>query len=355
MTQPKSINWTNTLFLILTPIIGIIGTIVLCSASQVHWQTWVLAASMLVAGGLSITAGYHRLFSHKAYKAAWPVQLFFVLFGSASFEGSVLDWCTDHRDHHRFTDTDKDPYSIKEGFWHAHIGWLLTLDPKKRGYNNVDDLKNNRLLRFQQRHYFKLSILMGFIFPMAIASLWGDPLSGLIIAGALRITLGHHGTFCINSLCHVLGKRTYSDTSSACDNWFSALLTFGEGYHNYHHKFPIDYRNGVRFYQYDPTKWLIRSLSFVGLASDLRRIPRYRIIQVTLETYERTRAGKSSHTMLDSLQESIMSTIIKIREFEGAYAESRSKEYRMKLKRAKSDLKDLFHAWKRLRYVYCAS
>ena len=223
-------------------------------------------------------------------------------------------------------------------------------------FENVKDLNNNALLRFQQKHYFKLSAFMGFIFPMAIASLWGDPISGLIIAGALRITLGHHGTFCINSLCHVLGKRTYSETSSACDNWFSALVTFGEGYHNYHHKFPIDYRNGVRFYQFDPTKWLIRSLSYLGLASDLRRIPRYRIIQVTMETYERATAGKPvQNTMLSSLQESIMSTIAKIHEFEKAYAESRTKEYRKKLKQAKSDLQDLFQAWKRLRYVYSPS
>jgi len=350
MTQRKQINWTNTLFLTLTPIIGIVGTALLCAFSFVHWQTWVLAGAMLVAGGLSITAGYHRLFAHKTYKAAWPARLFFVLFGAATFEGSVFEWTTDHRDHHRYTDTDKDPYSVKVSFWHAHIGWLITLDVKKRHFSNIDDLKKSRLLRLQHRYYLLICTVMGFGFPTAIAALWGDPLSGFIVAGALRIFLGHHATFCINSLCHILGKRTYSDKMSARDNWVSALLTFGEGYHNYHHKFPIDYRNGIRFYQFDPTKWLIRGLSYIGLASHLHRVPRYRIIQVMVETHQRVIATKPRHNLLLTLQESIMKTIAKIREFEIAYSKSHTKEYRIKIKRAKSELYALFHAWKRLRY-----
>ncbi len=351
MTQRKRINWTNTLFLTLTPIIGIVGTALLCSFSFVHWQTWVLAGGMLLTTALSATAGYHRLFAHKTYKATWPVRLFFVLFGSATFEGSVFEWSTDHRDHHRYTDdTDKDPYSIKVSFWHAHIGWLLTLDTKKRHFNNIDDLKKSWMLRLQHRYYLIFCTVMGFVFPTAIATLWGDPLAGFIIAGALRITILHHATFCINSLCHFLGKRTYSEKISARDNWLSALVTFGEGYHNYHHRFPVDYRNGIRFYQYDPTKWLIRGLSYIGLASQLRRMPRYLIIQAMVETHQSVIATKPRHNLLYSLQESIMKTIAKIREFENVYAKSRSKEYRIKIKCAKSELHGLFHAWKRLRY-----
>lgn len=354
MTKRKQINWTNSLFLMFTPILGIVGTTLLCAFSMVHWQTWVLAGTMLTACGLSITAGYHRLFAHKSYKAAWPIRLFFLLFGAATFEGSVFEWSTDHRNHHRYTDDKvKDPYSIKVGFWHAHIGWLLTLDTKKRRFDNIDDLKKSRMLRIQNRFYVLIALVMGFGFPTAIASLWGDPLAGLIIAGTLRIAVAHHSTFCINSLCHILGKRTYSETNSACDNWLSALITFGEGYHNYHHKFPLDYRNGVRFYQFDPTKWLIRGLSYVGLASNLRRVPQYRIIQVMVEAHERSMAEnpKPRHSLLYSLQESIMKTITNIREFESAYATSHSKEYRIKIKHAKSELQDLFLAWKRLRYI----
>ena len=355
MTQRRRINWTNTLFLTLTPIIGIVGTVLLCSFSLVHWQTWILAAAMSAVGGFSVTAGYHRLFSHKTYKAVWPVRLLFVLFGSATFQGSVLEWSTDHRDHHRYTDTDKDPYNVKESFWHAHIGWLLTLDNKRRHFDNIDDLKKSWMLRFQHRYYLVFCTVMGFGFPTAVAALWGDPLSGLIIAGALRIAILHQSTFCINSLCHILGKRTYSDKNSARDNWLSALVTFGEGYHNYHHKFPLDYRNGVRFYQFDPTKWIIRAFSYIGLTSQLRRVPRYRAIQAMVEMHERLMPAKQPrHGLLCSLQESIMKTIAKIREFEEAYAKSRSKEYRIKIKSAKSELHGLFHAWKRLRYCLAA-
>lgn len=278
-SQSTKINWLNTSFLILAPVIGVIGVVLFTVFGLVHWPTWVLAGAMLVATGLSITAGYHRLFSHKTYQAAWPVRVFFLLFGAAAFEGSVLEWSSDHRIHHRYTDTDKDPYSVKKGFWHAHIGWLFTLDTTKRDFSNVKDLQKSGLVRFQHRFYPLIAVIMGLGFPAAIASLWGDPLAGLIIAGALRITIAHHATFCINSLCHILGKQHYSDKISARDNWISALLTFGEGYHNFHHRFAGDYRNGIRFWQYDPTKWLIRGLSFVGLTSNLRRVPRELIAQ----------------------------------------------------------------------------
>ena len=154
---------------------------------------------------------------------------------------------------------------------------------------------------------------------MAIASLWGAPLEGFLIAGALRITLLHHSTFCINSLCHLLGKRTYSDHSSARDNWLSALITLGEGYHNYHHRFPIDYRNGIQLYHFDPTKWLIYGLYYFGLASGLRRIPHYRIIQVMVKTQEQVTDDSAKNSLLTALQESIMSAIERVREFELAY------------------------------------
>ena len=279
MSEHTKINWVNTLFLIFTPLIGIVGTVLLCVFSLVHWPTWILAGSLCIITGISITAGYHRLFAHRSYKAKWPVRLFFALFGAATFQGSVLEWCTDHRKHHQHTDDLKeDPYSIKKGFWFAHIGWLFCLDTKTRDFRNIQDLKADPILRLQDRYFPIIGIAMGIIFPTAVAALWGDALSGLIIAAMLRITVVHHGTFFINSLCHILGKRKYSPNLSACDSWITAFFTFGEGYHNYHHSFPIDYRNGIRFYHYDPTKWVIRSLSFFKLTYDLKRVSRKNIL-----------------------------------------------------------------------------
>ena len=274
----RRINWINTLFLVFTPLIAIVGTVLFVLFGLIDWPTWILGAGYALAVGFSITAGYHRLFAHKCYKAVWPIRCFFILMGTAAFEGSVLEWCTDHRNHHRYTDTDNDPYNIKKGFWFAHIGWIIFLNTKKRDFNNVADLAADSMIRFQHKYFSVLAILMGFILPVGIAALWGNALGGLIVAGFLRVTFNHHATFFINSICHMFGKRKYSDLS-ARDNWITALLTLGEGYHNFHHQFPIDYRNGIRVYHFDPTKWLIRGLSFLKLTTNLKRVSSPKIIR----------------------------------------------------------------------------
>lgn len=274
----KKINWVNTVFLIATPIVGIVGTILLCSFGMVKWQTWVFFGVYLFITALAITAGYHRLFAHKAYEAHPVIAFIMTMLGASCFEGSVLEWTTDHRNHHRFVDTEKDPYNINQGFWHAHMGWLIFLDTSKRDFSNVEDLAASKIIRFQHKYFKECATLMGFIVPMLIGALWGNALAGLIIVGALRITFNHHTTFFINSLCHWSGKRPYSLTQTARDNWMTALVTMGEGFHNFHHQFPLDYRNGIRYFHYDPTKWIIFALSKLKLAHNLRRISDEKIL-----------------------------------------------------------------------------
>ena len=283
MSFLKKINWLNVSFILfLTPFVGIGGLIYLIHTGDMHLATWLLTFFMFSAGGFAITVGYHRLFSHQSYKAAWPVRLLLALFGAATFQGSILEWCTDHRNHHLYTDTDKDPYSIKKGFWHAHMGWLFVLDTSKRDFSNVDDLMKDPIVKFQHKFFIPLALLMGFGLPMFLGSLWGDMWGGLLLGGFLRVVMNHHVTFAINSVCHMFGDRKYSDKQTARDNWITALLTFGEGYHNFHHQFPLDYRNAIRFYQYDPTKWIIYSLSCVGLTSNLKRVDEQRILRYRL-------------------------------------------------------------------------
>ena len=281
--QDKHINWTNALFLTITPIVGIVGSVILAYSNQIPLKTIWLALCLIIMSGISVTAGYHRLFSHASYKASWPVRLIFLLFAASAFEGSALEWSTDHRNHHRYTDTPKDPYNFKQGFWYAHIGWLITLDLTKRNFNNVNYLKQDLLVRWQHKFFLPIAIIMGFVLPMYVAGLWGNAWGGLIVAGALRISVLQHLTFCINSFCHTIGKQPYSERNSAKDNWFTALLTFGEGYHNFHHTFPVDYRNGIRFFHYDPTKWLIRAMMYLGLTSHLKTIPLQKIVQFRLD------------------------------------------------------------------------
>jgi stearoyl-CoA desaturase (Delta-9 desaturase) len=370
----NKINWTNTLFLTLTPLIGIIGAVILISLGMLSGKTIILALVLTAITGFSITAGYHRLFSHLSYKAAWPVRAFFMLFGAATFEGSVLEWCTDHRNHHRYTDTPKDPYSIKGGFWHAHMGWLLTMEHNFRQFDNIDDLKADRLVQLQHDYYLPLAIGMGFLLPMAIATLWGDPWGGLFVAGALRIAFNMQLTFCINSVCHYFGKQTYTDRNTARDNWFTALFTYGEGYHNFHHRFPLDYRNGIRFYHFDPTKWIIAGLAYCGLAWDLKTVKQHRIIQAKIDHDQKrlTLAAKHSRAIVDKinqvvqpLYQSVTQSLTRVDELEKKLRELKArkgelmrtqieeyrqhiKRYRAQLQQARSELKAQLKLWQRV-------
>jgi stearoyl-CoA desaturase (delta-9 desaturase) len=234
-----------------------------------------------VATGLGITVGYHRLFAHATYKANSLVQFLLLFFGAAAFEQSTLKWASQHRDHHRYVDTDRDPYNIKKGFFYAHIGWLMFWD-HVIDYDNAKDLQKNPLVAHQHRHYYAWAVGAGIVTPLLIGLLTGHLLGALIFAVCFRLTFVYHATFCINSVCHMFGKATYDIYSSAKDHWFVALLTFGEGYHNFHHRFPSDYRNAIRWYQWDPSKWLIALMSKMGLTWDLKKVSAFRILEARL-------------------------------------------------------------------------
>ena len=230
---------------------------------------------MSALAGFSITAGYHRLFAHKTYEAKWPMRLLVLLFGSTVFENSVLMWTSDHRRHHKHTDHDDDPYNITKGFFHAHMGWMLFKLNVEPPIDNVNDLRQDPLVLWQDRHVFTLAVLIGFVLPAVAGyfySGWQGALGGLLISGVARVVILQHVTFFINSACHYVGRQPYSTRCSARDSFFMALFTLGEGYHNYHHEFQHDYRNGPKPWNWDPTKWLIWSLSKVGITSDLRRV-----------------------------------------------------------------------------------
>lgn len=230
--------------------------------------------------GISITAGYHRLWSHKTYEAHPVVKFILAVGGAMAVQNSILHWSSDHRVHHRHVDdNDKDPYSAKRGFWYSHIGWMLREYQAHRydNYENCRDLQKDKIVMWQHNHYVPILLVANFGLTGLLGWLNGSVLGMLLLAGVFRVVAVHHVTFFINSLAHIWGKRPYTDENTARDNGFVAFFTFGEGYHNYHHIFEYDYRNGIRWWQYDPTKWLIRGLSFVGLTWNLRRTPEERI------------------------------------------------------------------------------
>ena len=235
------------------------------------WGAVALFLVTYIIGGLSITVGYHRLYAHRAY-AANPFFEWCVLIGSAlSFEMSALKWSHDHRLHHNHVDTDEDPYSIKKGFWYAHVLWLFDY---KRNFDAslVKDLMKNPRVVLQDRYYAHFVIGVNLAVFLLGWALLGSALASFYLGVLVRMAMIHHSTWFINSLCHTIGSKTYARELTAVDNAILALLTFGEGYHNYHHAFAADYRNGIRWYHFDPSKWTIWLASKLGLAKNLRSI-----------------------------------------------------------------------------------
>jgi stearoyl-CoA desaturase (delta-9 desaturase) len=271
--QKRRKSWVNIAFLSLTPVIGIAGTLAYAIAFGVRWWEPTLFAVLFGLVSFSVTAGYHRCFAHKAYVCNPAVQALYLFFGAMALQNSALKWSADHRDHHRYVDRDWDPYNIQRGGLWAHVLWLFYTEPAERTYDNVPDLQANRLVRLQFRFNGAIGIVAGLGIPTLIGAFFGRPLGGLLWGGFLRIVLIHHTTFLVNSVAHLYGTQPYTEGNSGRDNAFLSLITNGEGYHNFHHKFPSDFRNGVRWYQWDPTKWLIRLLGFVGLARGLVRTP----------------------------------------------------------------------------------
>jgi stearoyl-CoA desaturase (Delta-9 desaturase) len=321
-----ALDWTNSSFLSSTAIL---------SVTAVPWYLWTYGIDSFqftvflvyaIATGLSITLGYHRLFSHLAFKASWPVKFFTLVFGAAAFENHAIAWVSDHRRHHKHVDSDDDPYDISKGFWHAHIGWILFRRNPEPPWDNVPDLWKDSLVVWQQRNYVLIALVASFFVPMGLGYWhggWEGLLGGLLIGGVARITMVQHCTFLINSLCHYMGNRPYSSQCSARDSWFMALFTYGEGYHNYHHEFQHDYRNGIRWFHWDPTKWTIWILSKLGLASNLRRVGDEKILLAEVSE-ARLQVSKflsdGSAKLSDGLKAALQSADAKLQELSGRWA-----------------------------------
>lgn len=328
------VNWINTIFLSFISALAVIGAPIYLWHHDMGWIMGSLFAFYIMATGLSITLGYHRLFSHISFKAKWPVRLATLVFGACAFENSALSWCSDHRRHHKHTDHDDDPYDISKGFFWAHMGWILfKMDPVPP-LDNVADLRKDKLVMWQDRWDKWIAVLVGLVLPGVIGFLvsgWVGAMGGVLVVGALRVFLVQQCTFFINSLCHMVGGQPYSTRCTARDSALMAFVTFGEGYHNYHHEFQHDYRNGVKAFCFDPTKWSIWILDKVGLVSGLRRVSASRILLAEMAEARRKADASLSdlkasedtvcERALESMQEILEQLSNNYRELEQAAAE----------------------------------
>lgn len=361
----RGVNWVPAIFFVLYQ------SILLLSLPFYFYMAapslGIIAATIILVcvTELSITAGYHRLYAHRAYKANPFLESVILFFSSMTMQGSALRWSFDHRIHHAFVDTDNDPYSINKGFFYAHFLWILER-PRKIEDKVVADLLKNPLVRFQDRYSVRLMIVTNFLAFVTVGFLCQDYLGAFVMALWLRLFITHHFTWFINSLAHTFGTKPFSQEISAVNNWLISLVTFGEGYHNFHHAFANDYRNGVRWYHFDPTKWLIYILNLLGVAKDLKKMDSL-LIQKKMITEEKsqlmTRLQELWDTKKDEFEkqvhetsEQILAKIQALHEAQKRYLEAKKqhegpslvKDLKREFKKLKKDLKDDWRAWKEL-------
>ncbi|KAI9444254.1 delta9-fatty acid desaturase [Lactarius indigo] len=244
----KELNYLSLAILTITPSIALYGAF----TTKLRRETAVFAVIYYFITGWGITAGYHRLWAHRSYNASKPLQYFLAIAGAGAVEGSIKWWSRGHRAHHRYTDTDLDPYNAHRGLLWSHIGWMIVKPRRKPGVADVSDLSKNE----SSPVYFGVIGAVDMFMPV-------------LPALSSSITL----QFCVNSLAHWLGDAPFDDKHTPRDHIVTAVVTLGEGYHNFHHQFPTDFRNAIRWYQYDPTKWFITVCSWLGLASHLKTFP----------------------------------------------------------------------------------
>ena len=235
---------------------------------------WILSFVMYIVTGMGITVGYHRLVSHQSFECPDWVKRCALIAGGWALQNSALIWCADHIRHHARTDTDEDPYNASRGFWHSHCGWLF-YETNHRTDKYEIRLRRDPVILWQHRYYWPI-VVSGLAIPFVLGVWWHGGVMGgvsaLLLGGLFRMFMVLNSTFTINSLCHMIGSQPHGTQDSSRDSWLISFVSFGEGYHNYHHTYARDYRNGPKWYNFDPSKWIIYTLSLFGLATNLRRL-----------------------------------------------------------------------------------
>ncbi|KAK2461446.1 hypothetical protein APHAL10511_005909 [Amanita phalloides] len=277
MSRQKSqekIWWNSTLFLLSTHIAALLG-LYYRPLNTIPKATLALAAIRWQIAQFGITIGYHRMYSHRAFRAGLGVRIMLAIMGTSALQGSIKWWSLRHRLHHRFTDDPvNDPYAATRGLLFSHIGWMF-IKRKYERLNQMDqqDLASDPVVQFQHTYYVPLAVLTGVVLPALVGVCWNDAVGSFIYAGLVTTVINWHCTFLVNSLAHWNGLQPYSDENTSRGNLIIALLTSGEGNHNFHHTFPFDYRSEPSWLAWDPSKWVINLLWYLGLVTGLRKAP----------------------------------------------------------------------------------
>lgn len=285
------IVWKNVILMVALHFGALLGLKELLMG-RVLWQTQVFSVALYILGGLGISAGAHRLWSHTSYKAKWPLKLILVIFNCIAYQNSIYIWARDHRVHHKYSETDADPHNVKRGFLFAHIGWLVMRkhpDVANKGkLLDLSDLDNDPFVKFQHKYYIPSTLLFWFVLPTIIPHLyWNESLyNGFYVCTMLRWMLTLHGTALINSVAHMWGHRLYDKTINPADNFFVDVFAVGEGSHNFHHTFPMDYASSEFIWDkhFNITKLFIDLCAQIGWVYDRKKISSDMIEQRKLKT-----------------------------------------------------------------------
>lgn len=273
---PKRIVWRNVVLMATLHAASVYGAYCLIWA---HPLTWIWTFWVYTFSALGITAGAHRLWSHKTYKAKTPLRIFLAFCNSMAFQNDIIDWARDHRMHHRHSETDADPHNASRGFFFAHIGWLLVRkhpDVKEKGKAiDVSDLYKDPVCVWQRRLYLPSVLLMCFIFPTVVPwYYWGESFTTSYFAcSLLRYALCLNATWLVNSMAHMWGNRPYDIKIRSVENFFVTFSAIGEGFHNYHHTFPHDYSTSEFGWKLNPTTFFIDCMEKIGQATNLKKVP----------------------------------------------------------------------------------
>lgn len=271
-TPVATIDFSTIILFSLVAIGSMIGLPTYAYYYDFSWVDWTMFVVLYIVTGLGITVGYHRMLAHRSFTCPDWVKTILLVAGGWALQNSGMKWASDHIRHHARCDQEEDPYNAMRGFWYSHCGWLFWRSPY-RDEKYVSRLKQDPVVLWQEKYYLPI-VLSGLLLPFVVGFLYNGWVGGLgcfLLAGVGRTFLVLNSTFCINSVCHLWGDQPHGDSNSSRDSWVVSLITFGEGYHNYHHMYQSDYRNGPMWYNFDPSKWLIYGLSKMGLVSSLRR------------------------------------------------------------------------------------
>lgn len=227
-------------------------------------------------GGFGITAGVHRLWSHRSYKAKWPLRLILAFCNTLAFQDPIITWARDHRVHHKCSDTDGDPYNAKRGFFFSHMGWLLCKKHPQVIENgrqiDVSDLWADPIVKYQKKYYYYLMVIISVFLPTVIPMyFWNESLKNAFFVNILRYTLNMHSTFSVNSAAHLWGTKPYDSTIKPAENAWVSAIAWGEGWHNYHHSFPWDYKTAeLGNYTFNISTHFIDFFARLGWAYELK-------------------------------------------------------------------------------------